>query len=235
MASAAAAPESQQPADPPRHHHHQPPDYSLAAFAHAVEATIDGVAGAIGSVSADLPTAMELEGNGSGASGAAAGGSSEEEGDVCQQAAGQQDGVYSQPGGAAPAGAHEDEFDWEQVRAVLAARHWSGRVKTATHGHQQGRIVPDRLAPNKPLHLNTQPLPSLTSVHYATLFCYPPPPRPSLHAHHPQLDIGHLDVVPISRQQLAAVRQRVVSGLTDPRRVLVRDKLSFLIGCCQVW
>lgn len=133
MASAAAAPtESQQPADPP-----PPPDnYSLAAFAHAVEATIDGVAGAIGCVSADLPTALELEGNGGGcqAVGAAAGGgiSEEGEGDVCtQQAAGsQQDGgVYSQPLGAVapPAGAHhEDEFDWEQVRVVAEA--WERRA-----------------------------------------------------------------------------------------------------------
>jgi hypothetical protein len=50
-----------------------------------------------------------------------------------------------------------------------------------------------------------------------------------------QLDIGRLDIAPMSRQQLAAVKQRVLSGLASPKRVLMRDKLSFMIGCCQVW
>jgi len=50
-----------------------------------------------------------------------------------------------------------------------------------------------------------------------------------------QLDIGQLDVAPISRQQLAAVRQRVAAALANPKRVLLRDKLAFMIGACQGW
>jgi hypothetical protein len=59
----------------------------------------------------------------------------------------------------------------------------------------------------------------------------PPPPRRL-----PQLDFGQLDDVgSINRQQLAAVKQRLVAALGSPKRVLLRDKLSFMIGCCQVW
>jgi hypothetical protein len=42
-------------------------------------------------------------------------------------------------------------------------------------------------------------------------------------------------MVSINKQQLAAVKTRLVAALGSPKRVLLRDKLSFMIGCCQVW
>lgn len=37
-----------------------------------------------------------------------------------------------------------------------------------------------------------------------------------------------------AKRRLAAVKERL-KGLLDPRHVLLRDKLAFLLGSCQLW
>ncbi|KAF8064677.1 hypothetical protein HT031_003479 [Scenedesmus sp. PABB004] len=37
------------------------------------------------------------------------------------------------------------------------------------------------------------------------------------------------------RERLAALRERVVAAVTDPRRMLLRDKLAFVLGVVQLW
>jgi hypothetical protein len=65
-----------------------------------------------------------------------------------------------------------------------------------------------------------------------------PPPTPFIT--HCQLDIGALEgsgsaAAQLAAAQLAGVKQRVLSVLLHPRHVQLRDKLSFMIGSCQVW
>jgi hypothetical protein len=96
-AAAAAA----EPPDPNTHPHSPTTSDYAAAFAHALEATIDGVAEAIQTVSADLPSPMELEGGGNG---------QYAERGLMESV---QEGMA---GEVAPAGVGADEFDWEQVR-----------------------------------------------------------------------------------------------------------------------
>jgi len=102
----AAAPAAPQTEPDTSQHHASTLDYA-AAIAHAVEATIDGVAEVLQGVSADLPSPMELE-----------------KGETRQHPAGDHAvDREREHGEAAPAGTHEDEFDWEQVGGCVG---WGG-------------------------------------------------------------------------------------------------------------
>lgn len=104
VGAATAAPTG--PQQPEAHSHPSTTSDYAAAFAHAVEHAIDGVAEAIQGVSADLPSPMELEGNGNGRFRGS--------GDFLESVT---EAVAAGEGAAAcsPSGVHEDEFDWEQV------------------------------------------------------------------------------------------------------------------------
>lgn len=93
--AAVASPSDHADAEPHPSHPSSPSDYA-AAFAHAVENAMDGVAEALQGVSADLPSPMELE-----------------RGENRQHPAGE---MIGQDGDVSPLGEmHSDELDWEQV------------------------------------------------------------------------------------------------------------------------